>query len=66
MGREAALRGLRIPQIVLEDLAVAGSNDQSGPVVVKVNASEGILALDRHQDLPGGGVAADQLLVQTD
>ena len=64
MGRKAELRGLGVPQIVLEDLAVAGSNDQSGPVLLKVNAGEWILALDRHQDLPGGGVTADQLLVQ--
>ena len=65
MGGDAELRRLRVPQIVLEDLAVTGSNDQTDSVLLEVHAGERILALEGHDGPPGGGVTGHQLLVQT-
>ena len=65
MGGDAGLRGLRVPEVVLEDLAVTGSHGQTDAVVMEVNTGERILRLESHHGLPGGRVTADQFLVQT-
>ena len=65
MGGDTGLRGLRAPEIILEDLAVAGSHRQTDSVLVEVHTGEGILALEGHDGPPGGGVTADKLLVQS-
>ena len=44
---------------------MTGSHCQTDSVLVEVHTGEGILALEGHDGPPGGGVTADQLLVQT-